>query len=231
MSSVPLPLTTPDDCWNRIGIHGDRTCPELAAVVHCHHCPVFAAAGRRFLDAPAPPDYAAEWARRLAVPAGGEPADLLGALLFRLGDEWLALEVGLVVEVTATRPAHRIPQRGGAIAGLVNIRGELHLCAHLDAVLGVRGEAPAARPRPEAPPRPGRAARLLVIRCGGEGWAFAVDEVDGVHRLPRHEMADAPATLSRSLARLVRGVFGHGGRSVGLLDGDRLFQTLRSRTA
>src|SRR5437588_4360 len=36
-----------DDCWNRIGIGGDRTCPELAVHIHCRSCPVFSAAARR----------------------------------------------------------------------------------------------------------------------------------------------------------------------------------------
>ena len=50
---------------------GDRSCPELAKVTHCHNCPVFATAGRRFLDAPRPPGYLDEWTARLAAPDNG----------------------------------------------------------------------------------------------------------------------------------------------------------------
>ena len=58
---TPLPSAKPaSDCWNVIGVRGDRSCPELTTVVHCHHCPVFAAAGRTFLDAPSPPGYLEE---------------------------------------------------------------------------------------------------------------------------------------------------------------------------
>ena len=126
MSSA-LPVVAVDACWNRIGVRGDRSCPELAKVTHCHNCPVFAAAGRRFLDAPSPPDYIDEWTVRLAAPDDGAAQEEFSALVFRLGDEWLALPVGVLVEVTRPRPPHRIPHRGGLLAGVVNIRGELHL--------------------------------------------------------------------------------------------------------
>ncbi|MEM7650108.1 MAG: chemotaxis protein CheW, partial [Cyanobacteria bacterium P01_A01_bin.70] len=34
------------DCWNQIGVRGDRTCPTLETVIHCHNCPVYSQAGR-----------------------------------------------------------------------------------------------------------------------------------------------------------------------------------------
>ena len=27
-----------DDCWNRIGVHGDKQCPLLERLVHCRNC-------------------------------------------------------------------------------------------------------------------------------------------------------------------------------------------------
>jgi chemotaxis-related protein WspD len=133
-----LPLLLDSDCWNRIGVRGDHSCAELAKVGHCHNCPVFAAAGRRFLDAPSPSGYLEEWTQRLADPIEEAASDLSGVLVFRLSEEWLALAVRVLVEVTPLRPVHRIPHRGGILAGLVSIRGELHLAAHLDQVLGIR---------------------------------------------------------------------------------------------
>src|SRR3954452_3652508 len=134
--SLPLLQQPVDDCWNKIGVRGDRSCPELAEFVHCHNCPVFAAAGRRFLDAPSPPGYLEEWTERLAAPIEEIAADREGALVFRLADEWLALPVPVLVEVTTLRPVHRVPHRAGLLAGVVSIRGELYLCAHLGKLLG-----------------------------------------------------------------------------------------------
>ncbi|MCW1245836.1 chemotaxis protein CheW, partial [Pseudomonas sp. SAICEU22] len=39
-----------DDCWNRIGVHGDKSCPLLAEHIHCRNCSVYSAAATRLLD-------------------------------------------------------------------------------------------------------------------------------------------------------------------------------------
>lgn len=214
------------NCWNQIGIRGDRSCPELAKVVHCHNCQVFANAGRQFLDAPSPEGYLEEWTQRLAVPLEISSTDLFGALVFRLGEEWLALSVQMLVEVTTPRQTHRIPHRRGALAGVVNIRGELHLRVHLDQVLGLQSAGPAFC----SVTRSGKSLdRLLVIQRDRDRWVFAVDEVDQVQRFSRNDLTPTPATVSRALARLTQGVFHVQGRSVGLLDEEKLFHTLKVR--
>ncbi|VTR97592.1 protein : Chemotaxis signal transduction protein OS=Singulisphaera acidiphila (strain ATCC BAA-1392 / DSM 18658 / VKM B-2454 / MOB10) GN=Sinac_4832 PE=4 SV=1: CheW [Gemmata massiliana] len=219
MTAKPLTVVPLDQCWNRIGVRGDRSCPELEKVTHCNNCPVFAAAGRRFLDAPSPPGYLAEWTQRLAVREEVREGDESSVLVFRLGDEWLALPVAVLVEVTRPRPLHRIPHRGGLLAGLANIRGELHLCVRLDLILGVTVP-------PDSDPD---LRRLVVIRRETEGWVFAADEVDQVHRVLLPDLASAAPTLARSHGKLTRGVFPHANRAIGLLDDGRLFQTLRER--
>jgi predicted RNA methylase len=90
--------------WNLIGVRGDRSCPELIEFVHCQNCPVFAAAGRRFLDAPSPEGYLDEWTDRLAEHADELSCGLISVLVFRLADEWLALPIQTLVEVTPPRP-------------------------------------------------------------------------------------------------------------------------------
>jgi chemotaxis-related protein WspD len=223
---VTLPLVPSDgqaDCWRRIGVWGDRSCPELARVVHCHNCPVFAAAGRRFLDAPAPEAYREEWTARLAAPLEEAATDLRSALIFRLGEEWLALRTQVLVEVTTPRPVRRVPHRAGPLAGLVNVRGELLLCVRLDQVLGLTPPDVDGRPNEEG------GGRLIVARRDGDVWAFPVDEVDQVQRFSAGEAAGAPATLARAAARLTEAVFVWRGRAVGCLDDARLFQVLRAR--
>lgn len=213
-------LPVVDPCWNKIGVWGDRTCPELMKVTHCHNCPVFAAAGRRFLDAPSPPGYLDEWTDRLARGETDESANELSLLVFRLGDEWLALPVSVLVEVTRPRTPHRIPHRGGLLSGVANIRGELHLCVRLDTLLGVA--AGEHRPADASP-------RLIVIRSGSAGWAFQADSVDQVYRVAQNGLAPPPPTLTRAVARLTRGVFDAGGKPVGVLDEERLFQAIHER--
>jgi chemotaxis-related protein WspD len=228
VTTLPVVAPAQIDCWNRIGIHGDRSCPELAQVVRCRNCPVFAAAGRRFLDAPSPEGYLAEWTQRLAAPVEEADRELESLLVFRIADEWLALPVQVLVEVTGPRPVHRIPFRGGPLAGLVNIRGELYLCVKLGELLGI-GRAP-PQDRAAGNPLPARGQpRLLVVEREGERWVLSADEVDQVLRLPRGELGPVPATVGRAVGHLTRGVFHRQQKAVGLLDAALLFSTLRAK--
>jgi len=225
VTPLALPVLAHTDCWNRIGVWGDRSCPELIPTVHCHNCPVFAAAGRRFLDTPPPEGYLAEWTERLIAPVEETATDLQSALIFRLGEEWLALRVQALLEVTNPRPVHRVPHRAGLLAGLVNIRGELHLCVHLARLLGLKAPGPGEL----SPDDAGTKARLIVVESEAGRWVFPVDEVDQVYRFAPAELTGAPATLARSAGRLTRAVFAWRERSIGFLDDVRLFDVLRAR--
>src|SRR5262249_18191734 len=137
-------------------------------------------------------------------------------------EEWLALPVQVLIEVAPLRPVHRIPHRGGLLAGLVNIRGELHLCVRLAQLLGFTRNA-------ESGAVGVHSERLLVGQREADRWVFPVDEVDQVHRFPARELTEVPATVARASGRLTRGVFTWGGRAIGYLDEARLFQSLRTR--
>ena len=218
---TPLPVQPGDPlCWNHIGVWGDHSCPELREHTHCHNCPIFANAGRRFLDAPSPEGYLDEWTERLAAPALETDSDTLGVILFQLRGEWLALAVAVMVEVTHLRPVRRVPHRGGLLAGMVNVRGELLLSVRLDQLLGL-GSGPHALDEKQA--------RHLVVRKDADTWAFAVDTVDRVRRVPKSAVSPLPPTVSRAASRLTRGIFHHEGKAVGLLEEERLFHALRER--
>lgn len=227
MTALPMTQSS-TDCWHRIGVWGDRSCPELQKVFHCHNCPVFAGAGRQFLDAPSPEGYLAEWTDRLATPIVEAACDLQSLLIFRLAEEWLALSVQALIEVTTPRSIHRVPFRKGILAGIVNIRGELHLCVRIGQLLGLGEEAGSnlAGTRSEA----GLGCpRFLVVKHENDGWVFPVDEVDRVHRFPTRELAATPVTVARAATRFTRGVFYWHNKSVGCLDEARLFEALRAK--
>ena len=221
--SISLPLMTPvGDCWNRIGVSGDRTCPALEEHVHCRNCPVFAEAARGFFDRRAPEGYLAEWSELLGRPAEAGSADDSALLVFRLGGEWLALALSVVAEVTALRPLHRVPHRTNRVfAGLVSLRGQLQLCVSLHGLLGVAPTDPAIDPSPNP--------RLVVIRKGTETWAFPAEEVSGVHRVARDRLQKVPSTLANPLGSFGRAVFAwDDGKSVDVLDEPRIFEAFRN---
>ena len=130
-----------NDCWNKIGVKGDRSCSELPKYVHCRNCPVFTAKGQRLFERDPPPGHLAEWTKRLAEPEVAIEQGTVSVLVFRIGEEWMAADIALLVEIGEMRPIHTIPHRTNEIlSGLVNIRGELELCVSLGGLLGIKSE-------------------------------------------------------------------------------------------
>ncbi len=233
-SPSPLSFDHGEGCWHRIGVAGDRSCPELDTFIHCRNCPAFAAAARGFFDRHAPEGYLAEWSSWLAG-AGAECGVATAAearcddeedalaqregvslLVFRLGPEWLAFRTRAVAEVTRPRPLHRVPHRSNAIfLGLVNLQGQAQLCVSLHGLMGIES--------------PGSPPRLIVLRDRkrAETWAFAADEVLGVHRVPRGRWGPVPSTLANPSVGFSQAVLDWDGHSVGLLDEVRVFAALR----
>lgn len=221
MTTDPLQPGAPERCWRTIGVHGDRSCPQLAAHVHCRHCPVFAAAAAQLLEREPPAESLAEWSRLVAQPPPEARSATVSLVIFRIGAEWLALPTAAFEEILGPRPVHTLPhRRGGAVLGLANVRGELLACLSLRRILGI-GEA--------AEPEAGRGAaqkRLLVLAHRGSRAACPVDEVEGVHRCDPRALIDPPASLARSAAAYTRKVLRRGERAIGLLDETPLFHTI-----
>ncbi|MCY3020930.1 MAG: chemotaxis protein CheW [Planctomycetota bacterium] len=208
------------DCWQTVGLSGDGSCEKLKEVVHCRNCETFAAAGRRLLDRPPPEGYLDVWTRVLAEEKSAQHGNELAVLVFRLGQEWLALPARLLKQVTHPRAPHRIPHHSGAVAGMANVDGELHLCVSLQALLKIE--------RPEAERQSDLAQRrLIVVGKEGDDWVFAVDEVWRVVSLDPSALQTPPVTLAKSLENYMRGVVELDGRRVAVLDEELLFGALK----
>jgi len=198
-ATVPVPVPLVAFCWNRIGVNGDRSCPELPKVTHCRNCPVFATGGNLLFDRPPPAGYADEWADRIARP-DAPPA-------------------GRTVEAAPVPVVRRVPhQRDRVLAGLVNIRGELLPAVSLRDLLGAGDGDPATADPAKR--------RLLVAERDGVRWAFVADEVFDVRHLPEADLGAVPGTVKAG-ATFTRGVFRWDDRAVGYLDPDRLFGALK----
>lgn len=211
-----------DACWNRIGVRGDSSCPELERHVHCRNCPVYSAAAISLLDAELPDDYQSLWTPLIARKQAPVEPDTHSVVIFRVGAEWLALPTALFREIAGVRAVHSIPhRRNGVVLGVVNIRGELLACVSLRQVLGLE---PAVAARRQDRHRV-LEARLLVIECEGGRCVCPVDEVHGILRFAARELVEVPATLSRAAATYVKAVLPWQSRSVGVLDGPLLFHT------
>ena len=221
--SVPGVEVSP--CWNQIGVHGDASCPELHKFIRCRNCPVYSNAAIQLLDRPLLPQYRHERTeyfaqpKQLAVPARDS------ALVFRIQAQWLAVQTQAFQEVAEHRPVHSLPhRRQGVVLGLVNIRGELLICVSLGYLLGLE-------PIPSAPVARRTYDRLLVTGWDGNRLVFPADEVRGIHRFQMSEIKEPPATLAKSGSSFTQGLLAWSGKTIGLLDTDRLFTALNRSLA
>jgi chemotaxis-related protein WspD len=226
-----LPIV--DDCWNKIGINGDRSCPKLKPAVHCRNCHVFMEAGERLFERAPPADCIAERTTQLAqLPPEISRSDAI--LIFRVGEEWTAVRVSVAVEVADPRSIHRIPHRSdNLLLGMTNVRGELHLCVSAAELLGVTSSVNPLEPANTQTKKGGGArattARFVVIDHVGQRWVLAVDEVLGVRRIDTSAVSDTPTTVSKAPHPLAESVVICEGRRIGLLSAENLVASLKRR--
>lgn len=214
-----LPLAASDgalDCWNRIGIFGDRSCAELRQYLHCHDCPVHSAASLQLLSRGLPPGYKLERTEHFARPRKMRESSNFSAVLFRLHTEWLALPTRIFQEATEPKTIHSLPhRRHRSLLGLSNVRGELVMVVSLAHFLGLQAGPPTGALRRSY-------HRLLVMHCEGGRLAFPVDEVQGPHRFHLEQLTRAPSPSRIPVLARSEGVLHWQDRAVGLVDLDAL---------
>lgn len=212
-----------DDCWNRTGVHGDRSCERLQEHGHCRNCDIHSSAAARMMQRPVPPDYREAWTKHFAAPESVERAAGQAALVFRVGREWLALPARHALSIAESGKPRRLPHRSSTeLHGIVNVKGRLYPCMSLSALLQI--DTHDSLQQPEA----GRRVypRILVVQLGETVFALPVQEVHGIHHYHEDELQPAPATLSREAQRYIRGVLHIGSMAAGCLDAELLGQKL-----
>jgi chemotaxis-related protein WspD len=217
-------MTDRDDCWNSIGVTGDRSCVELAEHTHCRNCPTYASAAATRLDRPIA-DAAIDIATAYyAAPREVEDAASASCFVFRLGAEWLAIPMALLDEVVAARPTHSLPHRRGNVKiGVLSVRGDILVHVSLAGLLGIADDESA--PASESAHR--RSAPRVVVLADGRGrLATSVDEIMGIHRYDPAMLRPVPATLGQAMVSYASALLAVGDRIVGVLDGARVLTSL-----
>lgn len=217
MTETLLERTQVDDCWNRIGVFGDKSCPRLAHHIHCRNCEVHAAAAIALLD---------RYGSLLdEMPAGGETEDTpaqigeqRSLLIFRLGEQWLGIATRRLAEVMPVSPIHVLPHRSGqGLLGVTNVRGTLVACLSLADLLGLPAQAAASDNRRVIP-------RMLILHSESGPLVIPVDEVSGTQRVPLTRIGSPRHEDSRAISRFSAGVLQWQERSITVLDDEALLQ-------
>jgi len=205
-------------CWDEIGTGGNRSCALLAEYVHCRNCPQYSVLGRTLFDREMPEDYRREVSEEIAAQPASAGENTESVLVFRIGSEWFALRTQVFDEISLYQKPYALPFRSGALlAGLVNVNGELLLCVSLEAALGLPLEEKA---------KPSDRSRICVVGNGRDRFAFGVDEILGVRRIPRVLLQPVPVTLAKSPSAQAASCFEIDGHDVGFIDEQRLFNSL-----
>ena len=226
MNQAPVSEITLKDCWNQIGVAGDRSCDLLLQHVHCRNCDVYAGAARDSLQRPVAPGYREDWARQLRQPPEAEMVRDRSGLVFRIGAEWLMLPTGMVDSVAPSARPHTLPHRAsGALAGIVNVGGTLLPAVALERLLGIDGHAITQAQQRHV------FARLAVLRVEGQRFAVPVADLHGIVRYGEAKLQAPAATINKGLQRYLAGVLAHQDMMIGALDGQlighQLTQLLR----
>ena len=178
-------------------------------------------APRDLLDVELPDDHLANWTAHVARPKPAVEPTPLALVVFRIGDEWLALPSALFQEITNPSMIHSMPhRRNGMVQGLVNVRGELLACVSLRAVLHL--------PEPQAPAVGGR---FMVMQREGHRLVCPVDALHGMARFSEHQRLPVPATLAKAAATYTLALLPWQHKTLGLLDDQLLFYTINRSLA
>ncbi|MBV9637298.1 MAG: purine-binding chemotaxis protein CheW [Methylobacteriaceae bacterium] len=222
-----------DDCWNRIGVYGDASCPQLKQHAHCRNCPIYSGVAMMLLDRQHPAGYLEEWIGYVSAPRSKSRGRTRhSAIVFRIGAEWFALPTLVFDEVAPLRAIHSVPhRRAGAVLGVVNVRGELLICVSLAQMLGLGDAEPHRAKHRTSEAGLGGIGRLVVIRHESGRIAFPVDEVVRTHRYYADELKAVPATIAKATSKYTKGMLAWRDRMVGCLDEQLIVQTLNRSVA
>lgn len=116
-------------------------------------------------------------------------------LAFRLDADLYGVDVSFVQEVLRSHRLARVPLAPPAVAGLINLRGQVVTAIDLRERLG-------------RPPRPdGSGAVAVVLRLRGEVVGLLVDSVADVVRVDAGDFAAPPDTLDGQARALILGAY------------------------
>ncbi|SNR83486.1 chemotaxis protein CheW [Pseudomonas segetis] len=206
-----------DDCWKRIGVYGDKSCPRLVEHVHCRNCEVYAQAAISLLDR-----YGSQLLERDDATADVEQdlGECRSTLIFRLGEQWLGLATSGLVSVVSQTTIHSLPhQRSRSVLGVTNVNGALVACISLQDLLGLEPVQIANTERRVVP-------RMLILGSSNGVFVAPVDEVEGIHRIALSAIREPARGVGQAAGQYAKGVVRWRERSITLLDEQLLAQAM-----
>jgi chemotaxis-related protein WspD len=206
----------PANCWSKMGVWGSELprCPRLEEFIHCQNCDVFHAASLTAYERAIPDDYRLEWTEVLAGNKQTVVTDARTVVVFRIGDEWVAISTGLCKEISRMMRIHRLPHnKSQVLKGVVNNGGEIRICFSLGNLLGIAKAEQIFGDEFHAV-----YARMIVMDVAGRNYVFPVSEIKGLLQYREADLGPLPETISASSASYMNGVIKWGDTVIGCLE-------------
>lgn len=142
--------------------------------------------------------------------------DLVGILLFRLGDEWYAVRVSDVREIYQEYTITPVPCVPESILGVVNIRGEIISVTDVARLMRL-GQLTVDID----------VAPAIVINNEEVTTAIVVDEIGDIVDVPNDGIEPPLATMDKAQAEFISGSVYIEGNLIGLVNADRVLEPIR----
>ncbi|MRR11171.1 hypothetical protein EG835_01480 [bacterium] len=139
--------------------------------------------------------------------------DLMGILLFRLGQEWYAVKVEDVREIYQEYVITMIPCVPDFVLGVVNIRGEIISITDVARIMRLGSLSTDLSTAP-----------AIVIKNDECTTAIVVDEIGDIAEVARDGVEPPLSTIDKVQAEFVAGSLYVEGRLVGLINTGRILE-------
>lgn len=134
----------------------------------------------------------------------------LQVVMFSLAGDMYAFPGRNVLEILPREEVSPIPGTPSCIIGLIIVRGDIESVVDLGKIL-------------DLPATEGRESFVLLAASGTVRSGVQIDQVEDVVEVPQSAILAAPATLDSGIREFVAGQFEHEGKSVTLLDLEKIF--------
>ncbi len=187
-----------DNCWDNIGVFGNITCELLEAYEHCHNCPIYLFAGRRLFKKEADEALIEDWTKIYSLEKETDLQNKRSVVLFRIQNEWFAIDTGLFQEAVVNKMIHIIPGRSNKyLYGIVNVNGELYLTIAMESLVGLDRKFDMEL----------NSKQLLVLNIDNQKYCFPIDEFDSVKNIKLSDLEEIPQTISKIENNIIDNVF------------------------
>jgi purine-binding chemotaxis protein CheW len=123
----------------------------------------------------------------------------LELMTFQIGQYSFGVDINDIQEINCHAQMSKVPVDYEAVAGVINLRGEVLTVIALGRMLGIKSECPSFRLATAG-------SNYVVVKTANHRVAIAVDKLQDVETIPVGEMQHLPANFKLSNQHILKGL-------------------------